>query len=114
MVVDEFVKRNNIKFDNIDFKRSVVQQRVDDNHNVTWTEMLFEEFFDCECKKKDEKKNHDLPNCNIYKRRMYKELKEGKLVKMNERNSLVKYDSLRRKFKPDYIIFYWVKNLNKC
>jgi len=101
------VKRNGIKIDNVNIKKSVVKQRVDNNN--TWTEIPFEEFFDCECKGR----NHILPNCNIYKRRMYKKLKKekDKFINMNERNSKVAYDRLKRSCKPDYIIYYWVKCL---
>jgi hypothetical protein len=101
------IKENKVQFSNIDTKRSVVKQRVDNNHSVKWIDIPYEDFFDCDCEG-----DHNLPNCNIYKRRMCKRLKEGKCkLNMNERNSVVTYNRLKRSCKIDYVIYYWVKKV---
>ena len=106
-----WVKKNGVKKDNINFKKSMVLQRFDDNREIMYVETSFEEFFDCNCKRRNGwlKRDHYLPNCNMYKHRMYKKLKWGELMNMNNRGSKVKYDSFKWCYTPNYTIYYWVK-----
>ena len=48
-----WVKKNGVKKDNINFKKSMVLQRFDDNREIMYVETSFEEFFDCNCKRRN-------------------------------------------------------------
>jgi len=102
---EHWVKEHGITKEQIDFNKSfVLQQQTNQNE---FSKIPYLDFFDCDC---PDKKDHTLTLCEIFRRRQYKKLINGKF-NMNKRGSLIMYKQMMRRYKPNYIVTFYVKKL---
>ena|SRR5438132_1668027 len=115
----EWVKRHNVKHENIDFDKSYVQitrianySKVNPKDPHTWLKVIYKRFFHCNCPNlKGDGTNHSLDMCRHFQRSQYKKLQAGKILKRCEKNYKVKYYKLKKLYKPiDYEIYFYVKS----
>jgi hypothetical protein len=135
---ESFIVKNGISFRNIDFERSYVikyeirKQKEEFDMLKHSKRIPFLEYFDCKCFRKISKREfhphlwnydnrHDDCQCPFLRRCQYFKLLQSvdktlpakeKLGSLNKKGSLMRFKKLFRTLKPDYDIFFWVKNMN--
>ena len=114
----EWIKKHNIKSENINFDKSYIQvtrivnySKVNPLNPITWLLIPYKLFFACRCPNlKGDGTNHSHKDCRHYKRSQYKKLQSGKILKRCEKKYEIKYHKLKQLYKPiDYNIYFYVK-----
>jgi hypothetical protein len=103
--------KHGVKKEQIDFKKSFVQKRVIINNNeIEYVKIPYLDFFDCDCPRNGSKNRHTEFNCEYFKIKQYEKLKSGKF-NMNKRNSKMRYSKMVQRYKPNYAISFYIKDL---
>ena len=70
-------------------------------------------FFHCECPNlRGDGTNHTLKNCNHYIRSQFKKFNSDQLlINKNARDYKMRYKALKKRYKVDYDIFFYVKHV---